>query len=156
MKLKFKYLIFILINLVSIYSYADQNQVMNPDQSKQWIQTALHYGFAMNTTDYSKYMSDQYIEHIDGQTFNFQQWLHHMLTIKQMMKSYQLTFDEIVVEGDQIATSYVVHAIKKDGTHLDIRIIALFKIQNGKMIYCDELTHLLNGPANQKNLSDIK
>lgn len=144
----------ILFGLMSCKVFADQNQPMTPEQSKQWIQQALHYGFAMDTTDYSKYMSNEYIEHIDGQTFNYHQWLHHMLDLKSMMKSYSLSFDEIVTEGNQIATSYVVHAIKKDGTKLDIRIIAIFKIQNGKMIYCDELTHLLNGPASEKNLSD--
>lgn len=149
-----KIFIIILFSVMSFRAFADQNQTMTPEQSRQWIQQALHYGFAMDTSDYSKYMSNQYIEHIDGQIFNYQQWLHHMLDLKGMMKSYQLSFDEIVAEGDQIATSYVVHATKKDGTKLDIRIIAIFKIQNGKMIYCDELTHLLNGPASEKNLSD--
>jgi hypothetical protein len=149
-----KVFIIILLSVLSLKVFADQNQTMTPEQSRQWIQQALHYGFAMDTTDYSKYMSNQYIEHIDGQTFNYQQWLHHMLGLKNMMKSYRLSFNEIVAEGDQIATSYVVHATKKDGTKLDIRIIAIFKIQNGKMIYCDELTHLLNGPDSEKNLSD--
>ena len=149
-----KAFVIILLSISSLKIFADQNQTMTPEQSKQWIQQALHYGFAMDTTDYSKYMSNQYIEHIDGQTVNYQHWLHHMLDLKNMMNSYSLSFDEIVAEDNQIATSYVVHATKKDGTKLDIRIIAIFKIQNGKMIYCDELTHLLNGPTSEKNLSD--
>jgi hypothetical protein len=154
MKYLLKLLFILCISIFSLTVYADQNQAMTPEQSTLWIQQALHYGFAMDTTDYSKYISKDYIEHIDGQTFNYQQWLHHMLSIKNMMKAYNLSFDEIVVEGDQIATSYVVHATKKDGSKLDIRIIAIFKIKNGKMVYCDELTHLLNGPASEKNLSD--
>ena len=156
MKFLSKFLFILFMSIFSLTVYADQNQVMTPEQSKLWIQQALHYGFAMNTTDYSKYMSKDYIEHIDGQTFNYQQWLHHMLSIKNMMKSYSLSFDEIIAEGDQIATSYVVHATKKDGSKLDIRIIAIFKINNGKMVYCDELTHLLNGAASEKNLSDTQ
>lgn len=125
---------------------------MTPEESKKWIQEALHYGFDMNTTDYTKYMSESYIEHIDGKVFNFQQWLHHMSGLKSLMKSFKLKFDEILAEGDQIAASYVVQATKKDGTKLDIRIIAIFKIKNNKMIYCDELTHVLSGPAADKNL----
>jgi hypothetical protein len=126
---------------------------MSPDESKQWIQQALHYGFDMNTKDYTKYMSTNYIEHIDGKTFNFKQWLHHMNGLKAMMKSYTLTFDEIVAEGDQIATSYVVHATKKDNSKLAIRINAIFKIKNHKMIYCNELTHLLKGSEAEKDIA---
>lgn len=128
-----------------------QDQSMTSGQMNSWIQEALHYGFDMHTTDYTKYMSTDYVEHIDGKVFNFTQWLHHMNGLKGIMKSYTLTFDEIVAEKDQIATSYVVHATKKDGNTLDIRIIAIFKIKDGKMIYCDELTHVINGlPSDQE------
>ena len=120
---------------------------MSSTESKQWLQEALHYGFDMKTEDYTKYISTDYIEHIDGKVFSFEQWAHHMQELKKMMQSYKLTFDEIVVEQDQIATSYVVHATKKDGKKLDIRIIAIFKIKDNKMVYCDELTHILSGEA---------
>src|SRR5688572_26389905 len=85
------------------FAYA-QDQKMTPDQMKVWIQKALHYGFDMKTQDYTKYMSKDYVEHIDGKVFNFQQWLHHMNGLKNIMKSYSLTFDEILAEDDQIAT----------------------------------------------------
>jgi hypothetical protein len=129
-----------------------KNQSMTPAQMHTWIQQALHYGFNMQTTDYTKYMSTDYVEHIDGKVFNFKQWLHHMNGLKGLMKSYTLTFDEIVAEKNQLAASYVVHATKKDGSKLDIRIIAIFKIKNGKMIYCDELTHVINGAPSDKNI----
>lgn len=130
-------------------AYAEE-QSMTPTQMKNWIQEALHYGFDMKTQDYTKYMSTDYIEHIDGKVFDFQQWLHHMNGLKKLMTSYTLTFDEILAENDQIATSYVVHAIRKDGGRLDIRIIAIFKIKNGKMIYCDELTHVIKGSSDKE------
>lgn len=127
-----------------------QKKSMSVTQMHAWIKEALHYGFDMQTTDYTKYMSTDYVEHIDGKVFNFRQWLHHMNGLKGLMKSYTLKFDEIVAEGNQVATSYVVHAIKKDGSKLAIRIIAIFKIKDGKMVYCDELTHVLNGKPADK------
>jgi hypothetical protein len=132
-------------------SHAD-NKDRTPAQMKTWLQEALHYGFDMKTQDYTKYMSKDYIEHIDGKVFNFQQWLHHMTGLKEIMSSYTLSFDEIMAEGNQIAASYVVHANKKDGSKLDIRIIAIFKIKDGKMYYCDELTHMIAGNETDKNL----
>lgn len=134
-------------------AYAAENQSMTPEQMRSWIQEALHYGFDMKTEDYTKYMSTTYFEHIDGKSFNFQQWLHHMNGLKGMMQSYTLTFDEIVVEGNRIATSYVVHATKKDGSKLDIRIIAVFTVKDNKMVFCDELTHLISGSATDKELA---
>lgn len=122
------------------------------EKTKKWIQEALNYGFDLNTTDYTKYMSEKYVEHINGKIFNFDQWLHHMSGLKAMMKSYELSFDEILVDNDKIATSYIVHATKQDGTELDVRVIAIFKIKDQKMVYCDELTYLLNGPAADKDL----
>src|SRR3990167_15774 len=83
-------------------AYAE-DQKMTPDQMKAWIQEALHYGFDMKTQDYTKYMSNDYVEHIDGKVFNFQQWLHHMSGLKDLMKSYSLTFDEILAQDDKIA-----------------------------------------------------
>lgn len=129
-----------------------QEQKMTPVQMKAWIQEALHYGFDMKTQDYTKYMSKNYVEHIDGKVFNFQQWLHHMNGLKVLMKSYSLTFDEILAEDNKIAASYVVHAIKKNGSELDIRIIAIFKVKDGKLVYCDELTHLIKGNPSEKNI----
>jgi hypothetical protein len=149
--------ILLCLGLVAVFStpvFAATDSPMTPAQSKEWLKTALTYGFNLNTTDYTKYISTDYVEQIDGETFNFQQWLHHMNGIRGMMKSYQLSFNEIVAEGDQIAASYDVHAVKKDGTTLDIRIIAIFTVKNGKMVACDELTHMMSGPQTDQNLSD--
>lgn len=150
-----KYLVkFIMI--LSLYyglcTFALAQKQMTPAEMHNWIQEALHYGFDMKTEDYTKYMSTDYIEHIDGKVFNFKQWLHHMKGLKDMMKSYRLTFDEIVAEKNKIAASYVVHATKKDGSKLDIRIIAIFKIKDSKMVYCDELTHVLSTQETDKEI----
>jgi hypothetical protein len=153
--MRFSFKIFLSIFAILCFQFSPtfaQNQSMTPDQMHLWIQEALHYGFDMKTTDYTKYMSTDYVEHIDGKVFNFKQWLHHMNGLKDLMQSYTLTFDEIVAEGEQIATSYVVHATKKDGSKLDIRIIAIFKIKDGKIIYCDELTHVINGNQGDKEI----
>jgi hypothetical protein len=147
-----KYLIIFAFLFFHILPAFAQNTSMTPAQMHDWIQEALHYGFDMKTTDYTKYMSTDYVEHIDGKVFDFKQWLHHMKGLKVLMKSYTLTFDEIVAEKDQLATSYVVHAVKKDGSQLDIRIIAIFKIKDGKMIYCDELTHVIHGGSADKTI----
>lgn len=143
----------IMMSLASV-DYADTTKEMTPQQKKEWIKEALHYGFNMSTTDYTRYMSENYLEHIDGKTFNFEQWLHHMTGIKKLMKSYELRFNEIVVEGENIAASYDVQATKINGEKLVIRVIAIFKIKDGKMVYCDELTHLLEGSDLDKHLSD--
>ncbi|HSX03362.1 MAG TPA: nuclear transport factor 2 family protein [Rhabdochlamydiaceae bacterium] len=120
---------------------------------EKWFKEALFYAFDLKTEDYTKYISEEFVMHLDGKVFNFKQWVHHIVGLKALMKSYKFTFDDFVIQEDKIASSYIVHATKKDGTELDIRVIAIFKIKNGKFIYCDELTHLLRGPESDKNLA---
>lgn len=146
-------LFYIVCFIISTFAGATENN-LTPEQLKEWLPQALEYGFNQNTTDYTKYMSEQYVEEIDGQTFDFQQWVHHMNTLKGMMKSYSLHFNSIVAEGNKIASSYEVLATKKDGTKLNVRVIAIFTLQNGKMIHCDELTYLEGGPSADQHLSD--
>lgn len=131
-----------------------QPEFTSQDQAKNWIQEALSYGFDMQTNDYTKYMSEQYVEHIDGKIFNFQQWLHHMTGIKNQMKSYKIEFDDVVYYDNKIATSYRLLADQKEGGQLEVKIMAIFTIKDKKMVFCDELTHLLKGPVAKQNLSD--
>jgi anion-transporting ArsA/GET3 family ATPase len=131
-----------------------QPEFVSQDEAKKWIQEAIHYGFNMQTVDYTKYMSDQYVEHIDGKVFDFQQWLHHMTGIKDQMKSYKIEFDDVVYNENKIAASYRLFADQKKGGELEVKIMAIFTIKDKKMIFCDELTHLLKGPVSKQHLSD--
>lgn len=47
---------------------------------------------------------------------------------------------------------WLAEALKKSGEHVEIKVIALHQISNGKIILTDELTHVINGNSEDKEL----
>ncbi len=82
---------------------------------------------------------------VDGKKLKYADFFAHMETLKNTMKSLNVTFKYMVVEGDKVATIHEVNDIKKDGSHVSIQVNALFQIKDKKIVLCNELTHLISG-----------
>ena len=54
-----------------------------------------------------------------------------------------MTFERIVADGDHIADIHILDATKKNGAALRMKVIAFYKLKDGKIVEVDELTHLL-------------
>lgn len=106
--------------------------------------------------DYSKYVAKDFKNPIDGEIFNYDQWVTHQKHIKELVKSMKPTFDLMVAEGDHVAAIFRIHLIKKDGSVLDVKDMAFFKIKNHKIVYVEELTRLLNGSEKDKTIGSTK
>src|SRR3990167_5353038 len=134
------------------------DQTMSPDEAKQFVKTAVSYALENMSPDmdYSKYVSKDFINPIDGNTFNYEQWVTHQKHIKEMVKSMKPTFDVMVAEGNNVAAIFRVHLVKKDGTELEVEDMGFFKIKDHKIVYVKELTRLLKGPEGEKNIGATK
>ncbi len=131
---------------------------MTAEESKQFVKDAVVYALT-NTDpnmDYSKYVSLDFVNPIDGNVFNYQQWVVHQKHIKSLVKSMKPTFDEMVAEGDNVAAIYHIDIIKNDGSKLVVKDMAFFKIKNNKVVYCEELTRLIKGDVKDKNIGSTK
>ncbi|GAB5588041.1 hypothetical protein Unana1_02941 [Umbelopsis nana] len=91
------------------------------------------------------YFSSKYIQHVDDKTIDYQHFIDHMKAQKKAVASVKITFERLIEAGSQIGSVHVAHAIKKNGTTVRIRVIALFKIVDGKIEQCDEVTQMLQG-----------
>lgn len=151
-----KSILLALLLVFSLSSYA-QSQNMSPTETRQFITDAITY--AVNNMDpnldYSKYVSPNYIQHIDGQTMNFCQWAQHMKDIKALMKSQKVVIENVIAESNEAAINETVYNTKKDGSQIVVKVIGFFKIKNHKMIYGDELTYLIKGPKQDKNIGSL-
>jgi hypothetical protein len=136
--------------------YADQS--MTADEAKQFVKNAVVYALENRDPqmDYSKYVSRDFINPIDGNTFNYEQWVAHQKHIKNLVKSMKPTFNLMVVEGDHVAAIYQIDLVKNDGSKLKVKDMAFFKIKNKKIIYCEELTRLVKGNEEDKNIGSTK
>ncbi|MGB6976984.1 MAG: hypothetical protein WBE18_05990 [Gammaproteobacteria bacterium] len=158
MKCLQKVIFLILIALLIPLSKAYAAQSMTADEEKQFVKDAVVYALENRNPkmDYSKYVSKDFINPIDGNTFNYEQWVAHQKHIKKLVKSMKPTFDLIMAEGDHVAAIYRIDLVKNDGSKLEIKDMAFFKIKNKKIIYCEELTRLIKGNEEDKNIGSTQ
>ena len=138
--------------------FAATNQEMTSEQSKQLVKDAVSYALENMdpAMDYSKYVSPDFINLIDGNRFTYPQWVEHQKHIKKMVKSMRPTFDLLVAEGDQVAAIFRIHIVKKDGSELEVKDMGFFKIKNHKFVYVEELTRLVSGDQKNKDIGSTK
>ena len=126
--------------------------------SKQFVKEAVVYALENHDSnmDYSKYVSKSFVNPIDGNVFNYQQWVTHQKHIKSMVKSMTPKFNLMVAEGNNVAAIYNIDIVKNDGSKLTVKDMAFFKIKNNKVVYCEELTRLVKGSETDKNIGSTQ
>jgi ketosteroid isomerase-like protein len=129
--------------------------MMTSDEIKKWVKEVFKNTVEnMDATEetYSQYFSQDYIQHVDGKTLDYNDFVAHMKAQKNVIQSAKITFKHIIVEGDTVATVHLVNGVKKDGGIIEAQVNALFQIKNKKIVLCDELTHLIKGEKSDRDL----
>ncbi len=103
-------------------------------------------------TTIAHYFSPDYIQSVDDKILNFEQFVSHMKVQKSVVETININLLKMVGEGDIVCSHHEVYATKKNGDALKAKVIAFFTIKNGKIIRCDELTHLLEGAQEDHDL----
>jgi len=98
------------------------------------------------------YFSPSYTQHVDGKTISYQQFIDHMHLQKSVLTKAKVHFEYLVEEGNKVCSVHTVEASKKDGHQVKVRVFALFIIENDKIVLCDELTHLIEGSREDRDL----
>lgn len=128
---------------------------MSPDEAKKFIKEVfinLIENRDANEETYAKYFSTEYIQYVDGKILDYDHFVTHMKALSSIIKSAKVTFKHIIAESDKVATIHRVNAIKHDGSHVEVQVNAFFQIKNNKIIFCDELTYLIQGEKSDRDL----
>lgn len=104
-----------------------------------------------NPSMIEKYFSKDYNQRVDGQELNFYGFCQHMKVQKEALKNISVNFKTIVQENEIVFTNHIITLRTKDERHAEIQVIAEFHIHKEKIIYCDELTHLLHGDDRERD-----
>ncbi|MDN5088504.1 hypothetical protein [Aliarcobacter butzleri] len=99
-----------------------------------------------------KYISEKYIQYVDGKELRFEQFVEHIKKQKEVIESIKVDFISMVEENNIVFTNHIVSIKKKDNSFVKVKVIAEFIIENEKLVKCDELTYLLNGSSEDKDL----
>lgn len=128
---------------------------MQYNAGKNLIRNLFNEVLGAPTVDISiieKYVDPSYVQKVDGVTLNYEDFIQHMRKQKTIIASVSVEFLAIVEEGDTVFTNHIVTATKKDGSALKTKVIAQFTIQNNRLVGCDELTHLLAGSKEDRDM----
>lgn len=100
----------------------------------------------------SEFFSPDYKQDADGATLDFTDFLAHARDLKSTISSGSVTFETMIVDGPTIADIHIVSATKINGDKVCVKVIAFYTVEHGKITRVDELTHLLSGSAEDRNL----
>ena len=111
-------------------------------------------------TDYLKLIEDSfdadYQQQVDGKTLNLDDFKKHIAYQRDIISDVQVEFEHIMIEDEKIFSCHRVFATKKDGSKIEARVFALFGFKDNKIAWCDELTHLVCGNNEDKNLGSAQ
>ena len=99
-----------------------------------------------------KHFHPDYIQHVDGKVLNFDQFVSHVKVLKSTLSDALITFDTLVQEGDTVCSAHRPSGKKSEGDAVEAKVIAVLKFKGEQLIYCDELTHIIQGEQHDKDL----
>ncbi len=121
---------------------------------KEVIENSFRASTDMKATeeDYARYHSTDYIQHVDGKILDYNEYVQHRNNVKKTLKSVKVVFHDIIIEKNKIVTRHTAYAVKNDDIEIELQVIAIFEIKDGKIISCNELTHLAKGERPDRDL----
>jgi predicted SnoaL-like aldol condensation-catalyzing enzyme len=123
--------------------------------NKSLVERAFQDVFASDAFDevaIARYFSPRYVQKTDGRALDFPGFVAHVRELKCTVKNVKITFERMVAEGANVVSIHRADAEKIGGGGISIRIFALFVIDEGKIVLCDELTRLEEGAAEDRDL----
>lgn len=107
---------------------------------------------ATKAEQFAELMTSDYIQRVDGKQLDYAGFLRHSETLRASLVSSSVTFEHIVTDGVSAATVHVAEAIKVGGERIRLKIIAYYQFRGNRISLVDELTHLLEGTAQDRDL----
>jgi predicted SnoaL-like aldol condensation-catalyzing enzyme len=99
-----------------------------------------------------RYFNPSYVQHADGTTLNFDGFVDHVHELKRTVAKLEVTFEQMVAEGNKVMEIHRVEGEKRDGSKFIARLMSFWIIENGKIVLCDELSHLEHGAPEDRDL----
>jgi predicted SnoaL-like aldol condensation-catalyzing enzyme len=124
--------------------------------NKSLIERAFQDVFASEAFDEGaipRYFSPRYMQKTDGRTLDYPGFVAHVRELKRTLKNVKVTFERMVAEGANVVSIHRAEAEKVAGGRVVVRVFALFVIDEGKIVLCDELTRLEQGAAEDHDLA---
>jgi predicted SnoaL-like aldol condensation-catalyzing enzyme len=137
----------------------DRAPERNPSReelNKLLVVRAFQEVFASDAFDeaaIARYFDPRYSQKADGRTLDYPGFVHHIREVKRSLKNIHIAFEHLVAEGPNVVSIHRAEAEKIAGGRIALRVFALFVIDEGKIILCDEMSRLEQGTAEDRDLA---
>ena len=127
---------------------------LSRDQAQDFLERVFRNMLdpALEASAMGEFFSSSYIQVANGERLDYQGFINHAQAVKRSLATAKVNFERIVVDGDQIADIHVLDATKKDGSALKMKVLAFYKLRDGKIVEVDELTHLVQGAEADRDI----
>jgi len=135
---------------------ARESSTQQEEINKSLVERAFQDVFASDSFDeaaIARYFSPRYVQKTDGHTLDYPGFVAHVRELKRTVKNVKITFERAVAEGASVVSIHRAEAEKVTGGRISVRVFALFVIEEGKIVLCDELTQLEHGDAEDRDLA---
>jgi predicted SnoaL-like aldol condensation-catalyzing enzyme len=124
----------------------------NKSLIRQMFQDVLERD-AFDETVIARYFSPSYIQHADGKTLDYAGLVNHVREVKRTATKLRFIFEQMLAEGNRVMDIHRVEGGKRTGGRFAVRLFSLWVIEDGKIVLCDELSHVVQGEAGDRDLS---
>lgn len=102
-----------------------------------------------------KYFSENYIQYVDGEVFDYKGFVKHIQKLKELTKGITIVFNHIVSEHNTVFTNHTVTIIRENDLISKVKVIATFLLEDDKIVFCDELTYHEEGDMTISNYGSV-
>jgi ketosteroid isomerase-like protein len=127
---------------------------MTTEEARRFLQRVFDRLFdpASTAEEVGAFFSPDYVQDVDGRRLDRGEFMNHVRMLKNTLEGATVTFKQIAADGQTIADIHVVEARKKNGERVRVKVIAFYTLQNGKISSIEELTYLLEGRSEDRDL----
>ena len=101
---------------------------------------------------YAELLTPDYIQYVDGKQLDYAGFLAHGAALQASLSSGSVTFEHVVTDGASAATVHIADVVKVNGDRVRLKVIAYYQFRGNRISMIDELTHLLEGTEQDRNL----
>jgi predicted SnoaL-like aldol condensation-catalyzing enzyme len=107
---------------------------------------------AFNEDTIARYFGQTYRQYVDGNELSYDQFVRNVALVKQRTQQLSFDYKTVIQEGNVVFTNHIVTATKNNGEVIQTHLIAEFHIEDDKIVYCSELSRLINGSKEDSDL----
>lgn len=106
----------------------------------------------VSAEEVGRYFAPEYVQIADSQRLDHAEFVAHARELKRVLAGGAVTLEAVVAEGSTVASRHLVEARKTSGERVRMKVFAFFEIEGGLIRRAEEVTHMVEGAAEDRDL----